>query len=169
MFPFALDFAGRRVVAIGGGPVAARRVRDFVAAGADVHLVSPAICPAMEALLSDITWQARPYRDGDLTGAWLVHTATGDPMVDARVAAEAEHHHTWCINSGRAARGTAAVPARTSVRTSDGEVTLAVTSGDPRRSVAVRDYLAALLPEAPLHRRRPRPLQRPARVLRRSA
>lgn len=168
MFPFALDLTGRRVVAIGGGPVAARRVRDFVAAGADVHVVSPEICPALGAMLGDITWHARPYRDGDLEGAWMVHTATGDPLVDARVAAEAERRQTWCVNCGRASRGTAAVPARTTVPTTDGQVTLAVTSGDPRRSVAVRDYLAAVLPDAPLHRRRPL-RQRRSRPLRRSA
>ena len=168
MFPFALDLAGRRVVAIGGGPVSARRVRDFVAAGADVHVVSPEICPALEAMLVDITWYARTYRDGDLEGAWLVHTATGNPLVDVRVAAEAESRRTWCVNSGRVSRGTAAVPARTSVRTMDGEVTVAVTSGDPRRSVAVRDYLASLLPDAPLYRRRPLRSHR-SPLLRRSA
>ena len=168
MFPFALDLAGRRVVAIGGGPVSARRVRDFVAAGADVHVVSPQICAALEVMLGDITWHARTYRDGDLEGAWLVHTATGDPLVDVRVAAEAESRRTWCVNSGRVSRGSAAVPARTSVRTMDGEVTVAVTSGDPRRSVAVRVYLAALLPDAPLHRRRPVRQHRTA-PLRRSA
>ena len=168
MFPFALDLAGRRVVAIGGGPVSARRVRDFVAAGADVHVVSPEICPALEAMLGEITWHAHTYRDGDLEGAWLVHTATGDPLVDVRVAAEAESRRTWCVNSGRASRGTAAVPARTSVRTMDGEVTVAVTSGDPRRSVAVRDYLASLLPDAPLYRRRPLRSHR-SPLLRRSA
>lgn len=162
MFPLALDLRGRRVVAIGGGPVAARRVRDFVTAGADVHLVAPTICPAMEAVLEGITWHQRPYRDGDLEGAWLVHTATGDPLVDARVAAAAEARGTWCVHAGRASRGTAAVPARTSVRTPDGQVTVAVTSGDPRRSVAVRDHIAALLPSAPLRRHR-------LQVLRRSA
>ena len=155
MLPMALDLAGRRVVAVGGGPVAARRVRDFVAAGADVHVIAPALCPVLAATVDDITWYPRPYLEGDLEGAWLVHTATGDPMVDARVAAEAERRRAWCVHSGRATRGSAAVPARTTVRTADGQVTLAVTSGDPRRSVAVRDYLAALLPDAPLQRRRP--------------
>lgn len=162
MLPMSLDLAGRRVVAVGGGPVAARRVRDFVAAGADVHVVAPLLCPALSAMVGDITWFPRPYRDGDLEGAWLVHTATGDPLVDARVATDAERRRTWCVHSGRAVRGSAAVPARTTVRTGDGQVTLAVTSGDPRRSVAVRDYLAALLPDAPLQRLRPPLRHRPA-------
>lgn len=168
MMPLSLDLAGRRVVAVGGGPVAARRVRDFLAAGAEVHVVAPQLCPALAELVGEVTWHPRRYRDGDLEGAWLVHTATGDPLVDARVAADAERRRAWCVHSGRAVRGTAAIPARTSIRTADGEVTLAVTSGDPRRSVAVRDYLAALLPEAPLQRRRPAVRHRAA-TLRRSA
>lgn len=168
MMPLSLDLAGRRVVAVGGGPVAARRVRDFLAAGAEVQVVAPQLCPALAELVGEVTWHSRCYRDGDLEGAWLVHTATGDPLVDARVAADAERRRAWCVHSGRAARGSAAVPARTSIRTADGEVTLAVNSGDPRRSVAVRDYLAGLLPEAPLQRRRPA-LRHRATSLRRSA
>lgn len=152
MFPFALDVAGRRVVAVGGGRVAARRVRDLLDAGAVVTVVSPRLCPALEAMGERFTWLDREFVDGDLAGAWMVHTATGNPMVDARVAAEAEAQQTWCVHAGRAARGSAAVPARASVATDGGEVTLAVTSGDPRRSVAVRDYLAGLLPVAPLAR-----------------
>ncbi|QGF24636.1 precorrin-2 dehydrogenase/sirohydrochlorin ferrochelatase family protein [Raineyella fluvialis] len=148
MFPLALDLAGRRVVAVGGGPVSARRVRDFLAAGADVHVVSPELCPELEAMLGDLTWHPHRYRDGDLTGAWLVHTATGDPLADARVAAAAAESRIWCVNAGRAHRGTAAVPARATVETHAGRVTVAVTSGDPRRSMAVRDWLVGRLPLA---------------------
>jgi uroporphyrin-III C-methyltransferase / precorrin-2 dehydrogenase / sirohydrochlorin ferrochelatase len=43
-YPLVLDVAGRRVVVVGGGPVAARRVLSLVEAGADVEVVSPYIC-----------------------------------------------------------------------------------------------------------------------------
>ena len=152
--PLALDLAGRRVVTVGGGPVTARRVRDFVAAGADVVVVAPELCAEVAGLLGRITWLSRRYRDGDLAGAWLVHVATGDEFTDARVAADCEAARIWCVSAGRAGRGSARVPARTTLGLPDGPVTLAVTSGDPRRSVAIRDYLAALLPYAPLRARR---------------
>ncbi len=152
--PLALDLAGRRVVAIGGGSVTARRVRDFVAAGAEVVVVAPELCTELAGLLGQISWLARRYVAGDLTGAWLVHVATGNEFTDARVAADCEDRRIWCVAAGRAGRGSARVPARTTLGLPDGSVTLAVTSGDPRRSVAIRDYLAALLPYAPLRARR---------------
>jgi len=39
-----LDLHGRRVVVVGGGPVAARRAARLVEDGADVHVVAPALC-----------------------------------------------------------------------------------------------------------------------------
>ena len=44
-----LDLAGRRVVVVGGGTVAQRRVTGLLAAGADVEVVAPAVTPAVEA------------------------------------------------------------------------------------------------------------------------
>lgn len=162
MLPLALDLTGRRVVMVGGGKVTARRVRAFLDAGAQVTVIAPELCPALQAMTAHISWWPRQFVDGDLAGAWLAHTATGAPMVDARVAAEAETARIWCINAGKASRGSAAVPARATVATADGDITVAVTSGDPRRSVAIRDYLVGLLPQAPLQAVRSRLMGRAA-------
>ena len=40
-YPAGLRLAGRKVLVVGGGNVAQRRVPTLIAAGADVHLVSP--------------------------------------------------------------------------------------------------------------------------------
>ena len=77
--PLLLDLAGRRVVVVGGGPVAARRTARLVEDGADVVVVAPAVCEDLVELLDRVTWRQRDYLATDLDGAWLVHTATGRP------------------------------------------------------------------------------------------
>lgn len=156
--PLLLDVRGRRVVVVGGGPVAARRVAALLADGADVHVVAPALCEDLAALGDRLTWQAREYRPGDLAGAWLVHTATGDRTTDDAVAAEAEAQRTWCVRADDASASSAWVPAVTRA----GAITVAVgAGGDPRRATALRDAISLLLDTGALplrhHRRRPGP------------
>ena len=57
-YPVGLRLAGRRVVVVGGGNVAQRRVPTLIAAGADVYVVSPVVTPAIEGLVgsSEVVW-----------------------------------------------------------------------------------------------------------------
>jgi uroporphyrin-III C-methyltransferase/precorrin-2 dehydrogenase/sirohydrochlorin ferrochelatase len=155
-YPLWLDVAGRRVVVVGGGPVAARRAARLLDAGADVTVVAPALCDdlADAAASSRLTWLARDYAAGDLDGAWLVHTATGAPGVDEAVAAEAERLRVWCVRADDAAASAAWVPAVATI----GDVGVAVTAGaDPRRARAVRDAVLLQLQTGALPVRRKRP------------
>ncbi|WP_278255860.1 NAD(P)-dependent oxidoreductase [Nocardioides convexus] len=70
-YPSGLRLAGRRVLVVGGGHVAQRRVPQVIAVGADVHVVSPVVTPAIEGLVGsgEITWHERPFEDGDLDGS----------------------------------------------------------------------------------------------------
>lgn len=161
-YPLLLDLAGRRVVVVGGGPVAARRTRGLVEAGADVVVVAPWACEPLVELASsgEITCHQREYAGpDDLDGAWLVHTATGDADVDARVRADAEALRVLCVDAGAGA-GSAQVPAVARVRTPDGPVTVAVNGHrDPRRAQAVRDAVARGLEDGSLPLRTHRPRQ----------
>ena len=154
--PLLLDVTGRLVVVVGGGPVAARRVRSLLTDGAVVRLVAPALCEDLADLAAAgaVTWHAREYAPGDLDDAWLVHTATGDPRTDAAVAAAAEAARTWCVRADDAASSTAWTPA---VARAD-DVTVAVTAGgDPRRALALRAAVQTLLETGALPVRRHRP------------
>ena len=125
-YPLLLELAGRQVVVVGGGPVAARRVRGLVDAGARVSVVAPWVCEAVSELVAagTVGWLPRDYAGaGDLDGAWLVHTATGDPATDAAVRADAEALRVLCVDAGQGAAGTAQVPAVARVSTPDGPVT----------------------------------------------
>jgi uroporphyrin-III C-methyltransferase / precorrin-2 dehydrogenase / sirohydrochlorin ferrochelatase len=154
-YPLTLDVAGRRVVVVGGGPVAARRTRALVGNGAQVYVVAPALCEDLADLAGEglVEWQPRDYVTGDLDGAWLVQTATGDRITDDLVAADAEARHIWCVRADDAARSAAWTPAVTRA----GEVTVAVSAGgDPRRATTLRDAIALALDTGTLPLRRHR-------------
>ncbi|MDQ1666252.1 MAG: uroporphyrin-III C-methyltransferase / precorrin-2 dehydrogenase / sirohydrochlorin ferrochelatase [Actinomycetota bacterium] len=143
-YPLTLDVAGRRVVVVGGGPVAARRARALVTAGAQVHVVAPYLCEDLSDLVADgpAGWEPRDYVTGDLDGAWLVHTATGDRLTDDLVAADADAGRVWCVRADDASLSAAWTPAVTRA----GDVTVAVTAGgDPRRATTLRDAVALAL------------------------
>ncbi len=147
--PLWLDLKGRRVVLIGGGVVAARRARRFLDDGAEVLVVAPELAPTLRRLVAvgAVTWRAARYRGVvDLTGAWLVHAATGEISVDAAVARDAERTQRFCVVASRSELGSAAVPARAALPAQHGTVQISVHGGgDPRRAAAVRDAVAELL------------------------
>lgn len=154
-YPLTLRVAGRRVLVVGAGPVAARRALGAVAAGADVVVVAPTATPEIEnaAAAGALTWHARPYRAADLDEAWLVHTATGSRAVDDVVLADAEARRLWCTKGGDPDAATAWNPA---VATAE-DVLVAVTAGrDPRRAgILARAVAHALaIGGLPLRRRR---------------
>jgi uroporphyrin-III C-methyltransferase / precorrin-2 dehydrogenase / sirohydrochlorin ferrochelatase len=136
-----LRLRGRRVVVVGGGGVATRRIPALLDAGADVVLVSPSVTTSLEDLSAAgrIHWTARRYEEGDGDGAWLVCACTDDPTVNAAVAAAAEQQRTWCVRADDAQASAAWTPA--SGRAD--EIRIGVLSGDPRRSAAVRDAIIA--------------------------
>lgn len=140
-YPLSLDVAGKLVVVIGAGAVAARRARGLVDAGALVTVISPAISEAMSELGDSVRLVRREYLAGDLEGAWLAHAATDKPAVNEAVAAEAQVNRIWCIRADDHSASDAWTPASTTVD----DVTIAVTSADPRRSVALRSSIAAQL------------------------
>ncbi len=97
-FPAFLDLDGKSCLVVGGGEVAARKIRLLLAAGARVTVVAPETGESVAALLGDgrIVHVGRVYADEDLDGQWLVVSATGNPTVDARVFADATARRIFC-------------------------------------------------------------------------
>jgi uroporphyrin-III C-methyltransferase/precorrin-2 dehydrogenase/sirohydrochlorin ferrochelatase len=156
-YPVGLRLAGRRVVVLGGGQVAQRRLPALVSAGADIVLVSPSVTPSVEAMVAagELRWERRAYEDGDLAGAWYALIATTDSAANAAASAEAESRRVWCVRSDDAEAATAWTPA---TGRTDGVTVAVLTGRDPRRSAAVRDAVVAGLRDgtlvAPQHRTR---------------
>ncbi len=83
LFPAFLKLAGRRVVVVGGGGVAASKIRALLDAGADVTVVAPEIAPGI--LQAAVACVRRPFEARDLDDAWFV-VAAAPPAVNRRVA-----------------------------------------------------------------------------------
>lgn len=156
-YPVGLRLAGRRVVVLGGGQVAQRRLPTLVAAGADVVLVSPSATPSVDAMAAagELRWERRRYRPGDLADAWYALIATDDAEANEAASAEAEERRVWCVRSDDADAATAWTPA---TGRTDGVTVAVLTGRDPRRSAAVRDAIVEGLRDgslaAPQHRGR---------------
>jgi uroporphyrin-III C-methyltransferase/precorrin-2 dehydrogenase/sirohydrochlorin ferrochelatase len=142
---------GRRVLVVGGGSVALRRVAGLREAGAEVVVVAPRLTPALADLAArgQITAHQRGYQASDLDGAWLVLACTDQPEVNRAVAADAEQRHLWCARADDAAASAAWVPAVGRA----GAVTVAVNAGrDPRRAARLRDqFVDTVAAPAPGH------------------
>ncbi|MFG1831709.1 uroporphyrinogen-III C-methyltransferase [Micromonospora chersina] len=143
-YPLGLRLAGRRVVVVGGGAVATRRVPALLDAGADVLLVAPELTPALRAHVDAgrLRWEPRRFVPDDLDGAWLVQVAVDDRVSAAAVSAAAAERRIFCVRADDRAAATAWTPAVTR----HGPVTVAVLGGgDPRRAMSVRDAVRELL------------------------
>jgi uroporphyrin-III C-methyltransferase/precorrin-2 dehydrogenase/sirohydrochlorin ferrochelatase len=139
-YPSGLRLEGRRVVVVGGGHVAQRRVPQLLTAGADVHVVSPAVTPAIEGMVGarEVTWHERRFEDADLDGAWYVIAATADRAVNEQVSAAAESRRIFCVRSDDALAATAWTPA---VGRHAGVTVAVLSQREPRRSAGLRDVI----------------------------
>jgi siroheme synthase-like protein len=88
LYPIFLDLSGRRCVVVGGGGVANRKARKLLQARARVVVISPEIGAELESVAVEV--HRRPYREGDLEGAYLAFAATNAREVNAAVAREAK-------------------------------------------------------------------------------
>jgi uroporphyrin-III C-methyltransferase/precorrin-2 dehydrogenase/sirohydrochlorin ferrochelatase len=148
LYPLALKLTGRRVLVVGGGAVASRRVPALLAAGAEVEIVSPEVSPALRAIVDAgrAAWHERRFEPGDVEGAWLVQVAVDDPEAAALVSEVADQRRVFCVRADDRDAATAWTPAVTR----QGPVTVAVTDGgDRRRAMAIRDQVAQALENAP--------------------
>jgi uroporphyrin-III C-methyltransferase/precorrin-2 dehydrogenase/sirohydrochlorin ferrochelatase len=155
IYPIALRLLGRPVLVVGGGPVATRRAKGLLDAGAQVTVVAPVASAALREMADAglLTWEQRAYLPSDVDGVWFVQTATGDSAVDTQVSADAEAQRTWCVNASDHEASAAWTPAVAVVD----DVQIAVNAGgDPRRAMALRDAVATALEtgDLPLRRRR---------------
>ncbi|WP_426507122.1 uroporphyrinogen-III C-methyltransferase [Dactylosporangium sp. McL0621] len=143
-YPLGLRLDGLRVLVVGGGAVATRRVPALLDAGADVVLVSPHITPALRAHLDAgrLTWRERRFEPADADDAWLVHVAVSDPEAARAISEVTAAKRIFTVRADDRHAATAWTPAVTR----QGPLTVAVLAGgDPVRAVAVRDAIGEQL------------------------
>lgn len=148
-YPSGLRLTDRRVVVVGGGHVAQRRVPHLIAAGADVHVVSPEVTPAIEGLVGsgEVTWHDRGFVDQDLDDTWYCIAATDDTEVNEAVSAAAEARRVFCVRADDGTRATAWTPA---TGRHDGVTVAVQCNREPQRSARIRDEIVEQLREGTL-------------------
>jgi siroheme synthase-like protein len=109
-YPVNLLLAGRRVLVVGGGRVAAEKVRGLLAAGAVVHVVAIAVGDDVRALAA--TWEERPYRRGEVAGHRLAVACTDDEAANQAVFDDGEAAGVWVNAADDPARCSYTLPAR---------------------------------------------------------
>jgi uroporphyrin-III C-methyltransferase/precorrin-2 dehydrogenase/sirohydrochlorin ferrochelatase len=88
LLPLFLKLSGRRVLLVGAGRVAASKLEQLLAAGADVRVVAPVVDAAIAR--AGVPIDRRRFEARDLDGVWLVvAAATPDANRDVAAAADA--------------------------------------------------------------------------------
>ena len=85
-FPLFVSLRGRRVVVIGGGRIALRRVRALADFGPKIMVVAPECCAGLRELAAagKITWLDRPYTPGDVEGSFFCLAGVPVNVADRR-------------------------------------------------------------------------------------
>ena len=115
---------------VGGGEVANRKARKLLQARADVVVVSPDVKPELESAAAEV--RQRPYREGDLEGAFLVFAATDRREVNATVAREARERGILANVADEPSEGDFALPS--TLRR--GQLQVAVSTGGASPTLA---------------------------------
>lgn len=90
-YPAFLDLHGKKVVIVGGGVVAQRKVETLLQYGADLFLAARELTQALKDHVDRgrIRFLGTEFGETDLEGATLVIAATDDPVLNRRVSLSA--------------------------------------------------------------------------------
>lgn len=141
-YPLVLTNLDRvRVVVVGGGAVAERKVCGLIAGGARPVVISPELTEELRRRHTafEIEWLAREYVPGDLAGTFLAVAATNDTIVNAAVAAEARERGVLANISDDPAQGSWTTTA--TVRRGDLMIAITTSGASPRLAATIRREL----------------------------
>lgn len=90
-YPIYLNLKGKKCVVVGGGEVAERKALLLEDCQAKVTLISSSLTSCLKSMVDEgrISHLERPFKQGDLQGAFLVIGATSDRDVNREIFEEA--------------------------------------------------------------------------------
>jgi uroporphyrin-III C-methyltransferase / precorrin-2 dehydrogenase / sirohydrochlorin ferrochelatase len=141
LYPVFLRLAGRRVLLVGGGPVAAAKLDALIAAGADVTVVAPDVGAELER--PGVRIERRAFEARDLDGAWWV-IAAAPPEVNRHVQAVAEARQVFVNAVDDPAHATAYLGGV--VRRGDVTIAISTSGRAPALAGLLREAVDAALP-----------------------
>lgn len=140
-YPVFLDLSGCRVLVVGGGQVAERKVAALLKCGAAVFVVSQNLTPGLHQMKADsrICWQARDFRPEFLAGARLAIAATDDHALNTRVSVEARRRGIFVNAVDQPQDCDFIVPAV--VRRGDLQIAVSTSGRSPALAKLIREQL----------------------------
>ena len=146
--PLFLDLRGRRVVVIGGGAIAERKIDLLIQSGAAIRIIAPAITPRLAARLTagELEHAPRDFVPADLDGARLAIAATDAPLVNRAVATAAEARNIFANIVDNAELSTGILPAI--VDRSPLVIAIGTEGSAPALARYVRAHIESLLDES---------------------
>jgi siroheme synthase-like protein len=146
LLPLFLNVSGREILLVGGGAVAAAKLRQLVAAGARVTVIAPRVGAEMEAVAGGarVVIVRREFVDSDLDAVWLA-VAAATAAVNARVAEAAAARRIFVNAVDDPANATAYMSGV--VRRQGVTVAISTSGVAPALTSLLREALDTLLPE----------------------
>ena len=91
-FPLFIDLSGKKIVVIGGGNVAERRIKKLLKFSGQIKLVSPCATEELQSLSNNeqINFIKREYKKGDLESAFFVIVATDNRELNKSIYEQAK-------------------------------------------------------------------------------
>jgi siroheme synthase-like protein len=144
-YPVSLVLDGRRVLVVGGGRLATRRVDELLQTGAAVEVVAPAVSAEIEEWAGNgrLIWAPRPFEAGDVAGAWLCVAATDDPAVNRAVVVAAEQLRCLVSSAGEGSQSSARP--MSVLRHGDLELAVGTSGRAPGAAAWIRRQLATVV------------------------
>ncbi len=147
-FPIVLSLKDQRILVIGGGKVAGRKIKKLLEANAQIEVVAPGLTPELEALAMDgrIAWKKRFYQTEFLEGATIVIAATDDIELNRRIAGEARQRRILVNTVNQAEDSDFIFPAQ--IRRGDLLIAVSTSGKQPALAREIREELELLFESA---------------------
>jgi precorrin-2 dehydrogenase len=135
-YPVYIQLRQQSCVVIGGGKIAEGKVEGLLAVEAKVTVISPGLTQRLHELAEEkqITYLARVYQPGDLTGAFMVICATDQAEINQQVWEEANSNHQLVNVVDDTPRCNFIAPSILR----KGDLTIAISTGGKAPALAVR-------------------------------
>ncbi|WP_168123773.1 bifunctional precorrin-2 dehydrogenase/sirohydrochlorin ferrochelatase [Paenibacillus sp. HB172176] len=98
-YPVALRVSGMRCVIVGGGPVAERKLKGLVQAGANrIDVISPVATEGIQSFVESgkARWIRRAFEQNDYCEAWLIIAATDNAPLNEEIAEQSKQRQILC-------------------------------------------------------------------------
>ena len=142
-YPIMLNIQDKKVVIVGGGRIAYRKIVNLLQAGARITVISPMVHIKIEKLITGnrIIWKKKGFEPDDLECAFIVIAATNNEKVNAHVASSAGAYQLVNVVDNQEI-STFHVPAK--LTRGDLTISVATSGASPTLAKVIRDELALI-------------------------